>query len=113
MKWYQDSNAFFVCFEHIDIKWYHLLPMTLEFERLVNYLVLLVLISTETGNQKLLHLYTKFQLILKNSSLIIAHLSIEQLCAHIREVTNFSESAVFFSGFSLDSYDSKYLYLCN
>ena len=33
--WYQDSNALFLCFEHIDIKWYHLLPTPLEFERMV------------------------------------------------------------------------------
>ena len=52
IKQYQDSNALFLCFEHVDIKWYHLLPTPLEFERVVNHLVLLVLISTQTRNQK-------------------------------------------------------------
>ena len=33
-KEYQDSNALFFCFEHIDIKWYYLLPTPLEFERM-------------------------------------------------------------------------------
>ena len=32
---YQDSNALFLCFEHVDIKWYHLLPTPLEFESMV------------------------------------------------------------------------------
>ena len=49
---YQDSNALAICFEHVDIKWYHLLPTPLEFERMVNHLVLLVLFSTQTRNQK-------------------------------------------------------------
>ena len=31
---YQDSNALFLCFEHIHIKWYHLLSTPLEFERI-------------------------------------------------------------------------------
>ena len=30
---YQDSNALVICFEHVDIKWYHLLITPLEFER--------------------------------------------------------------------------------
>ena len=29
---YQDSNPFVTCFEHVDIKWYHLLITPLEFE---------------------------------------------------------------------------------
>ena len=30
---YQDSNALVTCYEHGDIKWYHLLITPLEFER--------------------------------------------------------------------------------
>ena len=30
---YQDSNALVTCFEHVDIKWYHLLITPLGFER--------------------------------------------------------------------------------
>ena len=30
---YHDSNVLVTCFEHVDIKWYHLLITTLEFER--------------------------------------------------------------------------------
>ena len=48
---YQDSNALALCFEHVDIKWYHL-PTTLESERTVNHLVLFAFISTQTRNQK-------------------------------------------------------------
>ena len=40
---YHDSNALALCFENVDIKWYHLLPTPLEFEHMVNHLVLLVL----------------------------------------------------------------------
>ena len=29
---YQDSNALVTCFEHVDVKWYHLLITPLEFE---------------------------------------------------------------------------------
>ena len=52
---YQDSNALLaLCFEHVDIKWYHLLtPAPLEFGRVVNYLVLLVSISTQMRNRRL------------------------------------------------------------
>ena len=39
---------FFLCFERVDTEWYHLLPTPLEFERMVNHLVMLVLISTQT-----------------------------------------------------------------
>ena len=52
MKRYQDSNTRALCFALIDIRWYHLLPTQLEFECMVNHLVLLVLISTLTWNQK-------------------------------------------------------------
>ena len=39
---YQNLNAPFLCFKHVDIKWYHLLLTPLEFERMVSHLVLLV-----------------------------------------------------------------------
>ena len=48
---YQDSNALSLHFEHVDIKWYHLLPTPLEFECMVDHLVLLVLMSTQMRNQ--------------------------------------------------------------
>ena len=51
-KKYQDSNALVVCNEHVDIKLHPLLPTPLEFERMVNRLVPLVFISTQTRKQK-------------------------------------------------------------
>ena len=49
---YHDSNALFLCFEHVDIKWYHLLPMPLEFERMVSHLGLVLLVLNSTQKRK-------------------------------------------------------------